>query len=221
MAKLLALSNGLSQYLNDYDGYRTSTDKLLSNLFDGFIFYLAIVVFIVTILILAIKYRKSPTVGKKRALTTITILLTIFDSLLLLFKVDLWGLLFNPYDYFTGYNFSAFTPGTSEYAIYLSYFIVLIATIVAGIIMCVVGYSTVADKELSQKAYAKAQTLQQQYKNNNPVPRPAEPQPQYSTWQCTVCGTVNKDMGGGFCAQCGAKKAVLNNDAPVNTPENK
>lgn len=44
MAKLLALSNGLSQYLNDYDGYRTSTDKLLSNLFDGFIFYLAIVV---------------------------------------------------------------------------------------------------------------------------------------------------------------------------------
>lgn len=216
MNKLLTSVNQTAQYLSDYDSYKSSTDRLLSSLFNGFIFYLAIVVFIITILILAVKYRKSPTVGKKRALTTITILLTIFDSFLLLFKVDLWGLLFNPYDYFTGYNFSSFTPGTSEYAIYLSYYIVLIATVIAGIIMCIVGYTTIADKELSEKAFSKLQA--QQYRNSIPVQSPA--QPQYSTWQCNVCGTVNKDMGGDFCAQCGAKKDAATGTSD-DTSENK
>lgn len=206
MNKLLTSANLLTQYLSDSDGYISSTDKLLSNLFDGFIFYLAVVIFIISVLIITAKYRRKPTLGKRKSLTAITVLLTVFDSLLLLFKVDFFRLLCNPYDYFTSYNFTSFVPGTSEYAIYVSYYIVIIATVIAGIIMCIVGYTTLADKELKKKAFDKAAALQQQYRQGYQVPPQAMQQPQFNSWKCNVCGMVNKDIGGDFCSQCGAKK---------------
>ena len=206
MNKLLSASRLIELYTDNADGYQSTTDKLLSNLFDGFIFYIAVVVFIISVLIITAKYRRKPTLGKRRSLTATTVLLTVFDSLLLLFKVDFFRLLCNPYDYFTSYNFSSFTPGTSEYAIYVSYYIVVIATVIAGIIMCIVGYATLSDKELKKKAYDRANALQQQYTQGYQVPHQAMPNPQFSTWQCNVCGTVNKDIGGDFCSQCGAKK---------------
>lgn len=214
MSKLLSLTNLSIMPLSDSDNYVSSTDKLLSNLFDGFIFYLAVVVFIISVLIITAKYRRKPTLGKRKALTAITVLLTVFDSLLLLFKVDFFRLLCNPYDYFTSYNFTSFTPGTSEYAIYVSYYIVIIATVIAGIIMCIVGYTTLSDKELKKKAFDKARTYQPQYRPGCQVPPPqAMQQPQFNTWKCNVCGTVNKDIGGDFCAQCGAKKNVQQDTA--------
>ena len=206
MNKLLSASRLIELYTDNADGYQSTTDKLLSNLFDCFIFYIAVVVFIISVLIITAKYRRKPTLGKRRSLTATTVLLTVFDSLLLLFKVDFFRLLCNPYDYFTSYNFSSFTPGTSEYAIYVSYYIVVIATVIAGIIMCIVGYATLSDKELKKKAYDRANALQQQYTQGYQVPPQAMPNPQFSTWQCNVCGTVNKDIGGDFCSQCGAKK---------------
>ena len=167
----------------------------MSSLFDGFIFYLAVVVFIITVLIITAKYRKNPTLGKRKSLTAITVLLTVFDSILLLFKIDFFRLLCNPYDYFTSYNFTSFVPGTSEYAIYVSYYIVIIATVIAGIIMCIVGYTTLSDKELKKKAFDKAAALQQQYRAGFAVPPQQMQQPQCNTWKCNVCGTINKDIG--------------------------
>lgn len=133
-------------------------------------------------------------------------MLTVFDSLLLLFKIDFFRLLCNPYDYFTSYNFTSFVPGTSEYAIYVSYYIVIIATVIAGIIMCIVGYTTLSDKELKKKAFDKAAALQQQYRAGFAVPPQQIQQPQCNTWKCNICGTINKDIGGSFCSQCGAPK---------------
>ena len=118
---MINLLTSASQFLSDTENFNSTTDKLLSSLFDGFIFYLAVVVFIITVLIITAKYRKNPTLGKRKSLTAITVLLTVFDSLLLLFKIDFFRLLCNPYDYFTSYNFTSFVPGTSEYAIYVSY----------------------------------------------------------------------------------------------------
>lgn len=208
MNKLLSASRLLEIYTDNSDGYQSTADKLLSNLFDGFIFYVAVVVFIISVLVITAKYRRKPTLGKRKSLTATTVLLTVFDSLLLLFKVDFFRLLCNPYDYFTSYNFSSFTPGTSEYAIYVSYYIVVIATVIAGIIVCIVGYTTLSDKELKKKAFDKATALQQQYSQYYQAPPQGMQQPQYNTWQCNVCGMVNKDIGGDFCAQCGAKKNV-------------
>ena len=85
------------------------------------------------------------TLGKRKSLSATTVLLTVFDALLLLFKVDFFRLLCNPYDYLTSYNFFLFMPGTSEYAIYISYYIVVLATVIAGIIMCIVGYTALSD----------------------------------------------------------------------------
>lgn len=205
---MINLLTSASRYIDDFGdyNYKSTTDKLLSSLFDGFIFYLAVVVFIITVLIITAKYRKNPTLGKRKSLTAITVLLTVFDSLLLLFKIDFFRLLWNPYDYFTSYNFTSFVPGTSEYAIYVSYYIVIIATVIAGIIMCIVGYTTLSDKELKKKAFDKAAALQQQYRAGFAVPPQQIQQPQCNTWKCNVCGTINKDIGGSFCSQCGAPK---------------
>ena len=191
MNKLLSASRLLELYTDNSDGYQSTADKLLSNLFDGFIFYVAVVVFIISVLVITAKYRRKPTLGKRKSLTATTVLLTVFDSRLLLFKVD-----------------SSFTPGTSEYAIYVSYYIVVIATVIAGIIVCIVGYTTLSDKELKKKAFDKATALQQQYSQYYQAPPQGMQQPQYNTWQCNVCGMVNKDIGGDFCSQCGAKKNV-------------
>lgn len=213
MSKLLSASRLIELYTDNADGYQSTTDKLLSNLFDGFIFYVAVVVFIISVLIITAKYRRKPTLGKRKSLTATTVLLTVFDALLLLFKVDFFRLLCNPYDYFTSYNFSSFMPGTSEYAIYISYYIVVLATVIAGIIMCIVGYTTLSDKELKQKAIDKATAVQQQYRQGYQVPPQGMPNPQYNTWQCKVCGTVNKDIGGDFCSQCGAPKNSTSGNA--------
>lgn len=203
---MINLLTSASQFLSDTENFNSTTDKLLSSLFDGFIFYLAVVVFIITVLIITAKYRKNPTLGKRKSLTAITVLLTVFDSLLLLFKIDFFRLLCNPYDYFTSYNFTSFVPGTSEYAIYVSYYIVIIATVIAGIIMCIVGYTTLSDKELKKKAFDKAAALHQQYRAGFAVPPQQMQQPQCNTWRCNICGTINKDIGGDFCSQCGAPK---------------
>lgn len=88
MSKLLSASRLIELYTDNADGYQSTTDKLLSNLFDGFIFYVAVVVFIISVLIITAKYRRKPTLGKRKSLTATTVLLTVFDALLLLFKVD-------------------------------------------------------------------------------------------------------------------------------------
>lgn len=199
---MINLLTSASQFLSDTENFNSTTDKLLSSLFDGFIFYLAVVVFIITVLIITAKYRKNPTLGKRKSLTAITVLLTVFDSLLLLFKIDFFRLLYNPYDYFTSYNFTSFVPGTSEYAIYVSYYIVIIATVIAGIIMCIVGYTTLSDKELKKKAFDKAAAVQSRLRSSAQQMQ----QPQCNTWRCNICGTINKDIGGDFCSQCGAPK---------------
>ena len=79
---MINLLTSASQFLSDTENFNSTTDKLLSSLFDGFIFYLAVVVFIITVLIITAKYRKNPTLGKRKSLTAITVLLTVFDSLL-------------------------------------------------------------------------------------------------------------------------------------------
>ena len=61
-------------------------------------------------------------------------------------------------------------------------------------------------KELKKKAFDKAAALQQQYRAGFAVPPQQMQQPQCNTWKCNVCGTINKDIGGDFCSQCGAPK---------------
>ena len=74
---MINLLTSASQFLSDTENFNSTTDKLLSSLFDGFIFYLAVVVFIITVLIITAKYRKNPTLGKRKSLTAITVLLTV------------------------------------------------------------------------------------------------------------------------------------------------
>ena len=56
MNKLLSASRLLELYTDNSDGYQSTADKLLSNLFDGFIFYVAVVVFIISVLVITAKY---------------------------------------------------------------------------------------------------------------------------------------------------------------------
>lgn len=49
---MINLLTSASQFLSDTENFNSTTDKLLSSLFDGFIFYLAVVVFIITVLII-------------------------------------------------------------------------------------------------------------------------------------------------------------------------
>ena len=46
---MINLLTSASRFLNDTENFNSTTDKLLSSLFDGFIFYLAVVVFIITV----------------------------------------------------------------------------------------------------------------------------------------------------------------------------
>ena len=82
-------------------GIDMSNQSLLSDLFDGFIFIVAVLIFIIAIGIVTVRYRKKPSLRGRRALTTLSVLLTVVDSLLLVFKIDFLSFLFNPYDYFT------------------------------------------------------------------------------------------------------------------------
>lgn len=68
---MINLLTSASRFLSDTENFNSTTDKLLSSLFDGFIFYLAVVVFIITVLIITAKYRKNPTLGKRKSLTAI------------------------------------------------------------------------------------------------------------------------------------------------------
>ena len=57
---MINLLTSASQFLSDTENFNSTTDKLLSSLFDGFIFYLAVVVFIITVLIITCLLYTSP-----------------------------------------------------------------------------------------------------------------------------------------------------------------
>lgn len=65
---MINLLTSASQFLSDTENFNSTTDKLLSSLFDGFIFYLAVVVFIITVLIITAKYRKIPRSARENRL---------------------------------------------------------------------------------------------------------------------------------------------------------
>lgn len=65
---MINLLTSASRFLNDTENFNSTTDKLLSSLFDGFIFYLAVVVFIITVLIITAKYRKIPRSARENRL---------------------------------------------------------------------------------------------------------------------------------------------------------
>lgn len=67
---MINLLTSASRYVDDFGdyNYKSTTDKLLSSLFDGFIFYLAVVVFIITVLIITAKYRKIPRSARENRL---------------------------------------------------------------------------------------------------------------------------------------------------------
>lgn len=65
---MINLLTSASQFLSDTENFNSTTDKLLSSLFDGFIFYLAVVVFIITVLIITAKYRKNPSSARENRL---------------------------------------------------------------------------------------------------------------------------------------------------------
>ena len=170
--------------------------EILSNLFDGFIFILAVVVFIIAIGIIAVRYRKKPTLRSRRALVTLSVLLTIFDSLLLIFRVDVLSFLFNPYDYFTSRNLPNITD-SSAFAIYVSYNIAVIITVIVGVIFCIIGYCNVVNKELTQKAFNSANILPQ-FKNA----------PKF----CAVCGCA-VGSNESACSRCGSTVFAVNQQA--------
>lgn len=111
---MINLLTSASQFLSDTENFNSTTDKLLSSLFDGFIFYLAVVVFIITVLIITAKYRKNPTLGKRKSLTAITVLLTVFDSLLLLFKIDFFQASLQPLRLFHKLQFHFLRTGNKR-----------------------------------------------------------------------------------------------------------
>ena len=177
-------------------GIDMSNQSLLSDLFDGFIFIVAVLVFIIAIGIVTVRYRKKPSLRGRRALTTLSVLLTVVDSLLLVFKIDFLSFLFNPYDYFTSRDLASIAD-SSVFGIYLSYYIAVIITILVGVVFCIIGYCTVANKELTQKAFNKANILPQ-FKNT----------PKY----CAVCGCavgVNESA----CSRCGSTVFAVNQQA--------
>lgn len=65
---MINLLTSASQFLSDTENFNSTTDKLLSSLFDGFIFYLAVVVFIITVLIITAKYEKIPRSARENRL---------------------------------------------------------------------------------------------------------------------------------------------------------
>lgn len=65
---MINLLTSASRFMNDTENFNSTTDKLLSSLFDGFIFYLAVVVFIITVLIITAKYRKIPRSARENRL---------------------------------------------------------------------------------------------------------------------------------------------------------
>ena len=189
----------------DTDTLSYSADKLYSDLFDGFFFFAAVLGMVIAIFIVCAKYKANPTVGKRRAIRVLSILITVFDSLLLIAKIDLFSFLYNPYNYFKSGRFTGndFSDPVAQAVCTVAY-IVIIVTVIVGIIACVIGYRTVANKALTAAAY-KTKELLPEYKDANKV--------------CAVCGhSVPRDAA--ECPRCAGTVFALIKPVEQYNPQN-
>ncbi len=138
----------------DYDTLSYSTDKVYSEIFDGFFFFAAVIGLIIALLVVKGRYKKEQTLGRRKCIKALSILLTVFDSLLLIIKIDIFAFLYNPYDYFKNGFFGSKEFGdTTMTIIYFTAYAVFILTIIIGIAVCVAGYRTLSNKQWTQNAY--------------------------------------------------------------------
>lgn len=181
---------------------------LYADLFNGFIFWFGVLVLSVIILIVKAKAKKNPTAGKRNALITLSVIVTVFDSFLLIFKVNFIEFLINPYTYFLNdYNLIKYDgAGSAVQGIYIGMYIGIICIIIFGAIAAAIGYKAASKKNFP--------TL-----NKNPIyVQPVHPdipnevtsasnqqenaqQPIENGVLCS-CGRMNKN-GSIFCASCG------------------
>ncbi|MBQ8791450.1 MAG: zinc ribbon domain-containing protein [Ruminiclostridium sp.] len=180
---------------------------LFSELFEGFIFFLAVIVLMMILIFTIPRYKKNPTARRRSVIKGLNIALTIVGSLFLLEKLDIFSFLFNPYDYITGNVHSALNLADSgARTAYIAMYVLYIIVIIVSVIVCVWGYRVLLDKSLTQAAF----------RVNNVI---APQNPNFKA--CAVCGTVSSQFATA-CPKCAATEFVsaqAQNVAPQPLPK--
>lgn len=169
---------------------------LYADIFSGFVFWFGALVMSIIILIIKGKAKKAPTVGKRNALITLSVIVTVFDALLLLFKVNFIAFLINPYTYFmNNYTLSKYDgAGSMVKGVYIGMYIAIICIIIFGAFAAVAGF-----KAASRKNF---RTLSVSQHTMPPAQGMPQKQIPVDGILCPFCHKVNK-VGSSFCAACG------------------
>ncbi len=204
---------------------------IFTDLFDGFIIFVAIIIIMLILAFNIQKYRKTPTAKRRGAVKGLTIALTIISAFFLFIKIDILAFLFNPFAYLTTTHFgigNISDPNAKQF--YLIVYAVYLAVLIISIIICVAGYRTLCNKKFTQEAFRQNNIIAPQNPNfkacaicgvtvsnhSNQCPRcqstdfisSADQQTSTETANtCPSCNTVNPE-GAVFCHRCGNK---LNN----------
>lgn len=193
----------------NHDTISYTANGLYADLFEGFILYAAVLFLSISLFIILAKYKSKPTVEKRRGLQALSVLVTVFDTLLLIIKVDVFSFLFNPYTYFIEGTF-----GRNEIVdpiaktVYIITYIVIILIAIMGIVALILGFRAIANSSLTAKA------------NENSGIRPNVFVPPVINMPAPPvkceCGKLNAPDST-FCANCGkplfAKQESTNNSS--------
>lgn len=178
---------------------------LFTELFDGFIFFLAIIVISMILIFTIPRFRKNPSAKRRSVIKGLNIALTIVSAFFLLGKIDIISFLFNPYAYLTdGKNPIVYIEDPATRNAYVAMYILYAVVLIAGVIVNVIGYRTLCNKQLTQSAF----------RVNNVI---APQNPNFKA--CAVCGVVMSQYAT-TCPKCASEEfvssvtqSVIQNDA--------
>lgn len=212
------------------DAYRNR--MLFTELFDGFIFFLAIIALMMILIFTIPRYRKNPTAKRRSTVKGLNIALTVVGALFLLGKIDIISFLFNPYAYLIdSQNPVTYIADPATRNAYIAMYILYVVVLVIAVIINIIGYRTLCNKELTQSAFRVNSVTPPQNPNfkacaicgvvvsqyvascpkcssndfvSSATQNIEQQEAQQTITVCPACNTANPNNAG-FCQHCGSK----------------
>lgn len=173
------------------DAYRGRA--LFTELFDGFIFFLAIIAITMILVFTIPRYKKNPSAKRRSTIKGLNIALTILSAFFLLGKIDIISFLFNPYAYLVdNKNPVVYIEDAATRNAYIAMYILYVVVLILAVIVNIIGYRILCNKQLTQSAF----------RVNNVV---APQNPMFKA--CSVCGLVVSQFSN-VCPKCASTEFV-------------
>lgn len=186
------------------DLYLYNTNRIFTDLFDGFFIFTAIIVIMIILGCCIPRYKKTPTARKRNTVKKLTISLNIISAFFLLLKINILSFLFNPYTYLTTSKFDISNiEDPAAQMTYIIVYAVYIVSLIASVVICVMGYRAICDKNLTQTAYRQHNII-------------APANPQFKA--CAVCGIIVPQHSR-RCPRCSSEEFISSANQPL--PEKK